>query len=147
MRKLDWPPIWTAGFLIVIWGLDRVIPLGLFGVGGHFLGIILLLAGLLLMSLAVWRMADAKTTVIPRRKPTALVTDSVFSLSRNPIYLGDVLVILAAIFWWDVPLALPLVAVFVWIIQARFILGEEVRLHEGFGAAYTQWAARVRRWI
>ena len=147
MRNLDWPPVWTAGFLVAIWGLDRAMPLGLFGALGRILGPALMLAGVILMLLAVWRMAQARTTVIPRREPAALVTDSVFALSRNPIYLGDALVILAAIFWWDVALALPLVAVFGWIIQTRFILGEEARLRSGFGAAYTQWAARVRRWI
>lgn len=147
MKLLDWPPIWTAGFLGAIWGLHWAWPFGVFGVAGRLLGPAFLMAGLVFMLLAVRRMANARTTVIPRRDATSLVTSGVFAFSRNPIYLGDVLVVLAAIFWWDVPLGLPLVAVFIAILQARFISGEEARLQAKFGAAYTDWAAQVRRWL
>ncbi len=47
----------------------------------------------------------------------------------------------------DVPLALPLVPVFMLLIRERFIRAEEQRLRDGFGAAFDDWAARVRRWI
>lgn len=147
MKLLDWPPLWTAGFLIAIWAMDQLLPFGFFGAAGHYLGVAFLMTGLVLMLLAVRQMAMAKTTVIPRSTPVALVTGGVFAISRNPIYLGDALVILSAIFWWDVPLALPLLALFMAILQARFIREEEMRLQSGFGADYAQWATKVRRWI
>jgi protein-S-isoprenylcysteine O-methyltransferase Ste14 len=92
-------------------------------------------------------MAAARTTVIPRRAPAALVTGGVFALSRNPIYLGDALVLAGAILWWDAPLALPLIPAFVAIITRRFILGEEAALARAFGPAWQAWSARVPRWI
>ena len=111
------------------------------------IGAALVLAGLGLMLAAVAAMARARTTVIPHRAPSAQVTGGVFAWSRNPIYLGDVLILTGAILWLDAALALPLVAAFAWLIQRRFILPEEARLKAGFGAAYADWSARVRRWI
>ena len=96
---------------------------------------------------AVAQMALAKTTVIPRRNPSALVTRGLFQLSRNPIYLGDALILAGAILWLDAVLALPLVFSFVWLIQTRFIRDEEARLTETFGPEFDLWAARTRRWL
>jgi protein-S-isoprenylcysteine O-methyltransferase Ste14 len=146
-RVLDWPPLWLAGALAAAAVLDRLIPLALLGEGGRLPGALLGLAGLALMALAVVRMAAARTTVIPRRAPAALVTGGVFALSRNPIYLGDALVLAGAILWWDAPLALPLIPAFVAIITRRFILGEEAALARAFGPAWQAWSARVPRWI
>jgi protein-S-isoprenylcysteine O-methyltransferase Ste14 len=92
-------------------------------------------------------MALARTTVIPRRDPSALVTGGVFGWSRNPIYLADAIVLTGAVLWLDAVLALPLVAVFVWLIQTRFIRDEEARLTLAFGPEFDLWAARVRRWV
>lgn len=147
MRALDWPPVWLAGFLVLVWTGDVLLPWGLFGPAGRKVGAALVIIGVLLMLVAVVQMGLARTTIIPRRRPDALVTGGVFSLSRNPIYLGDALVLAGAILGLDVPLATPLLPVFMLIIQARFIFGEESRLRAGFGAAFEDWARRTRRWM
>jgi len=146
-RVLDWPPVWLAGFLLLVWGLDRLAPWGLFGALGHKLGAVLALMGLALMIAAVVQMTLARTSVNPRGTPAALVTGGVFQFSRNPIYLGDALVLTGALLWWDAPLALPLLALFITIIQFRFIYGEEARLRAGFGPAFEAWSQTTRRWI
>ncbi|MDZ4134428.1 MAG: isoprenylcysteine carboxylmethyltransferase family protein [Paracoccaceae bacterium] len=146
-RVLDWPPVWLLGALAAVWGLGQALPWPLFGGMGRGVGAVLVLAGLLLMALAVAQMTRARTSVIPRAQPAALVTGGVFGLSRNPIYLGDVLVLAGAVLWWDVPLALPLIPGLMAVLQARFIRGEEARLRAAFGPAFDAWAARVRRWI
>ncbi|MDP3961816.1 MAG: isoprenylcysteine carboxylmethyltransferase family protein [Pseudorhodobacter sp.] len=146
-RLLDWPPVWLVGFLILVWGLDQALPWGLFGATGHKLGAVLVLMGLSLMIAAVVQMALARTTVNPRGTPAALVTGGVFQFSRNPIYLGDALVLAGALLWWDAPLAAPLLPLFMLIIQFRFIRGEEARLRAGFGPAFEAWSQTTRRWI
>lgn len=146
-RALDWPPVWLAGFLIVAWALQRVLPAGPFGGAGRLAGGLLGGAGVALMVAAAVQMAAARTTVIPRRDPAALVTSGVFRISRNPIYLGDALVLAGAILWWDLGLALPLVPAFVLIINRRFILDEEARLRAAFGPEFAAWARRTRRWL
>ncbi len=145
-RDIDIPPSWLALHIGAAWVLSWVSP-PVFGGVGRGLGLALAGIGLVLMVAAVAQMALARTTVIPRRNPSSLVTGGVFAWSRNPIYLGDALILLGAILWLDAILALPLLASFVWLIQSRFIRDEEARLTLAFGPEFDLWAARTRRWI
>lgn len=147
MRDLEIPPLWLLLFLSLAWGIGQVVPLHFLGLPGRWIGGLLIAAGLLLMFVAVAQMMLGRTTFIPRRDPSALMTGGIFALSRNPIYLGDALVLTGAALWWDTPLSLLLVPAFMSLIKKRFILGEEERLKARFGTAFTDWAARVRRWI
>ncbi len=146
-KWIDLPPVWLAAFLAAVWGLDWVMPLNLFGRVGEVLAAGLALIGAGLFGGALRAFARARTTVIPHRMPQALITSGVFRLSRNPIYLADAGFLTAAILWWDVPQALPLVPLFMVLIRNRFIRGEEARLRAVFGDAFDDWAARVRRWL
>lgn len=146
LRDIDIPPTWLALHLAAVWLLSWVSP-GFLGTFGRVAGAALVAVGLGLMALAIRQMARHRTTVIPRRDPSALVTSGVFSLSRNPVYLGDALILAGAVLWWDAVLALPLVASFVWLIQTRFIRDEEARLTLAFGPEFDLWAARTRRWL
>lgn len=146
LKWVDMPPVWLAGAVALVWALDRLLPFGAFGVLAVF-GQALVVAGLALMLAAVVQMVMRRTTIIPKSQPAALVTGGVFRLCRNPIYLADALVLAGLILHWDVPLALPLLPLFVWVITQRFILGEEAMLRAGFGAAFDDWAARTGRWL
>ena len=106
-----------------------------------------LVLGVWLMVKAFLRMRALATTVNPRGTPAVLVTDGVFAISRNPIYLGDSLVLLAAAFWADTVLGLLVVAGFVWVVTDRFIAVEEDRLADIFGEQAAEWFVRVRRWV
>ncbi|WP_343082195.1 isoprenylcysteine carboxylmethyltransferase family protein [Ostreiculturibacter nitratireducens] len=143
----DWPPVWLAGFGILAWVLTKAMPWPLFGLAGDVVGYALVALGIILMAAAAWQMFRARTTVIPHRDPKALVTGGVFRLSRNPIYLGDALVLAGLALIWDAALAVPLVPIFIFTIQHRFILGEEARLRAAFGAGFDAYAAQTRRWI
>ena len=96
---------------------------------------------------AVRAMTRAKTTVHPNRMPEHLVTGGPFSLSRNPIYLADTLLmvgigLISGNAWF---LLMALVASFA--TQKAAIEGEERILTEKFGKKYRDYAKRVRRWI
>lgn len=143
---LDYPPLWLVLFLALAWGLSRWLPGG-FGGYGFWPGTGLIAVGLGLMAVAAVTMMRARTTVIPHEMPSALVESGIFALSRNPIYLGDVLILLGFVLRWDVALALILVPALAAILHLRFILPEEARLRAAFGAAFDAYAARVRRWI
>lgn len=149
MKWIDIPPVWLAGALGLAWGQARFAGFGL-GFGGgaaDFLGGLLVGAGLLIMLLAVFEMWRQRTTPVPHRVPSALVTTGIFSRSRNPIYLGDSLVLLGMILRWDAVLALPLLPLFVWVIERRFILAEEDRLTRKFPAEFIAYAQQTRRWL
>lgn len=143
LKEIDIPPLWLALALGVIWGIAQVTPVW----PQQALGFGLMGLGLVLMAAALAQMLVARTSFIPRRDPSALVTGGVFSLSRNPIYLGDALVLLGAVCFWGAWGAMPVVAGFMVWITRRFILDEEARLRASFGPDFVAWSARVPRWI
>lgn len=149
MRWLDVPPVWLAGFVLAAWLQARHFPLGLSfgGAWAEFLGGILLGGGLLLALLAITEMRRQKTTVLPHQTPSRLVQSGIFSRSRNPIYLGDVLILAGLILWFDAVLSLPLIPVFLWVLEKRFVIPEEDRMRRTFRADWARYERKVRRWI
>lgn len=146
-KWIDIPPVWLGLFAIAAWGLAGLGPR--FGAGPvpQLAGGLLIGAGILLIVLAGLALSQARTTVIPHLQPAALVTSGVYGRSRNPIYLGDALILTGLAFRFDGMLALGLVPLFVWVITDRFIKPEEERLRRAFGPAFDTWAARTRRWV
>ncbi|MCK8483887.1 isoprenylcysteine carboxylmethyltransferase family protein [Aliiroseovarius sp. S2029] len=148
LRWIDMPPVWLALMVALAYGLDRIAP----GLGFGFevtrgLGNLLIVLGLCLLGVAIWEFMRARTTVIPGQQPTALLTRGIYRWTRNPIYLGDAMILTGLILRWDVLPALLLVPVFTTIITKRFILWEEAALRAKFGPAFDDWAGQVRRWI
>ncbi|WP_106607051.1 methyltransferase family protein [Shimia abyssi] len=148
MRWLDIPPVWLAGFLLVGWYQANAFSLGLsLGAGWvDLIGGLLLGGGIVLILLAVTEMRRQKTTIIPHMEADSLVQSGIFSRSRNPIYLGDALILTGLLLYWDAVLALVLVPVFVWVIEKRFVIPEEDRLRRKFRADFARYAQKVRRW-
>ncbi|GAA6162811.1 isoprenylcysteine carboxylmethyltransferase family protein [Pelagimonas sp. KU-00592-HH] len=146
---IDLPPVWLAGALVLAWLQASHYALGLsFGpvwadlVGGLCVG-----GGIVLMLLAVTEMRRQKTTLIPHRDADRLVQSGIFSRTRNPIYIGDALILLGLILYWDAVLALPLVPIFVWVIEKRFVIPEENRLRRKFRADFARYCQKTRRWV
>jgi protein-S-isoprenylcysteine O-methyltransferase Ste14 len=149
LKWIDMPPVWLAAALALAWMQATQLSYGLgFGpIWADLLGGVLVGAGILLMLLAVWEMYRHRTTVIPHREADRMVTTGIFSRTRNPIYLGDSLILVGMILYWDAVLALPLVPLFVWVIERRFIIPEEDRLRRKFRADFARYAQQVRRWL
>ena len=147
MRRLEVPPLWLLGFVALAWVQTRLVPLPFFGVAGDVAGWLLVAAGGALLLIPVAQMLAGRTTVDPHGQPARLMTGGLFRLSRNPIYLGDTLMLTGFLLIMDAPLALPLVPLFVWIVTHRFILPEEARLRSIFGAEFEAFCARTRRWV
>ncbi len=149
MKWIDLPPVWLAGFAALAWIQATQFPLGLSfgGAWADFLGGLLVGGGLLLMAMAFVGFRRHKTTVIPHQTPSALIQSGIFGRTRNPIYLGDALVLAGLLLRWDAVLALPLIPIFVWLIEKRFILAEEDRMRREFRADFARYAEKVRRWV
>lgn len=149
MRWIDLPPIWLAAFAALAWVQARFWSLGLsldFAVTQALAGLCIG-GGVILMLLAVIEMRRHRTTVIPHRDADRLVQSGIFKRTRNPIYLGDVLVLLGLILRFDAVLSLLLVPVLVWLLERRFIVPEENRLRRRFRADFARYERRVRRWV
>lgn len=149
MKWIDIPPVWLALAVAAAWGIGRIDPwaLRLGPVAGGLLGGLLIGGGLVLAALALWEMRRMQTTPIPHREADRLVTTGIFRRTRNPIYLGDVLILAGLILRFDAVLALPLVPLFLWWIERRFVIPEEDRLRRRFRAEFARYAQATRRWL
>lgn len=148
LREIDIPPLWLAIFIAMAWALDRLVPY--LATGWSWLaplGYGLVTVGLGAMGLALIEFLRNNTTFIPRRVPTAFLQHGIYRISRNPIYLGDALVLAGLILVWDVLPALVLVLLFMVLITRRYIEGEEAGLEAKFGDRFLDWKKQVRRWL
>ena len=144
------PPVIALLAALAMWAISRSTPL--LGVPGN---VRLLAAGTLaLVGIAsavagVVTFRRAGTTIHPHRpqETSALVISGVYRLSRNPMYVGLLFVLVA----WSVFLssAWSLLGPFAFVLYiSRFqIIPEERVLSAKFGEAYDSYKARVRRWL
>ena len=149
MKWIDIPPLWLLLAIAMTWIIADVQPLWL-RIGGpvlDLLGGLLVGGGVVLMLLAVAEMRKRRTTVIPHREADNLVTSGIFKHSRNPIYLGDTLVLAGLALRWDAPVALLLVPLFMVTLTHRFIIPEEDRLRRKFRADFARYSEKTRRWM
>jgi protein-S-isoprenylcysteine O-methyltransferase Ste14 len=112
------------------------------------LGVALVVVGVVLSFTAAGLFRRAGTTLHPDAvEHRALVTAGPYRVTRNPMYLGVVIVTLGIAIWigaW--PMFLAPIATFA-TVNWIHIPFEESNLRREFGAAFDNYAKRVRRWI
>jgi protein-S-isoprenylcysteine O-methyltransferase Ste14 len=150
-NRLPWPPIIILAAIVISLLLNVVYPLPWFGQPLSSilsaLGWLMIAAFIALNISAIRAMRRAGTTVRPDRGTDHLVTDGVFSLTRNPLYVAGTALVLgiglvSGIVWC---VLLAIVAAFA--VQKLAIEREERHLQARFGETYMDYARRVRRWI
>lgn len=149
MKWIDIPPVWLLLAVVFTWWIAQLQP-DAWRLGGpvmQLLGGLLVGGGVVLIVLAAIEMRKQRTTIIPHLEADHLVTTGIFSRSRNPIYLGDALVLAGLALRWEVPVALVLVPLFVGTITQRFIIPEENRLRVKFRADFARYCKKTRRWL
>jgi protein-S-isoprenylcysteine O-methyltransferase Ste14 len=107
----------------------------------------LIVAGAGLMGTFVRAFGRAGTPMDPGSPSQAIVTDGPYRLTRNPAYLGMTLAYAGIAIAADAPLALVPLPVAVAVVDRGVIAREERYLERKFGAQYTDYKRRVRRWI
>jgi protein-S-isoprenylcysteine O-methyltransferase Ste14 len=112
-------------------------------------GVLVWCVALSLMLLALSAMLAMRTTPNPiaPEQATVLVQTGLFSVSRNPIYAADAMVLMGWAAWLANGLALLVLPVFVGYITIMQIRAEEQALSTVFGDDYQAYCRRVRRWV
>jgi protein-S-isoprenylcysteine O-methyltransferase Ste14 len=110
-------------------------------------GVAPVLAGFALNLAADQAFKRQRTTVKPFEVPTSLVTDGVFTLSRNPMYLGMVLFLFGLAMLLGALSPFAVVIGFAVLLHYWFVVVEEQMLAERFGEAWLNYRQKVRRWI
>ena len=150
MKLLVPPPLVALVCALLMWGVASWFPQLVFDFPlRQPLAYLLGGAGLAIDLVSVAAFVKARTTVTPLapEKASSLVTGGLYRLTRNPMYLGMLLVLTGVAVWFGSPLNLFVLAAFVAYLTTFQIKPEEARLEEIFGAQYTAYKAQVRRWL
>jgi len=113
----------------------------------NFIGLIPLLLGIAINLFADKALHAANTTVKPFQESTTLVTTSVYSFSRHPMYLGFVLVLLGIAVLLGSLTPWIVIPIFAALMEVVFIQVEERMLARKFGEDWLEYKKKVRRWI
>lgn len=142
------PPVYFLGALVLMTVLHLVAPgRRLVGPPWEYLGVLGILIGLWLAVTGTRLFGRHGTPIRPFQTSTALVTEGPYRFTRNPMYLGMVLVLSGAATVLGTFTPWLVVPAFVLLIQRRFIRGEETLLEQTFGERYSSYRERVRRWF
>ncbi len=114
---------------------------------GTAAGMIAVVAGVGLSGWAIRTMQRAGVDVSPDTATTAIVESGPYRRSRNPIYLGGLLVAIGVALNVNSGWGLLLTVVAAGVLQFRVIAREERYLSSKFGEEYAAYRRRVRRWL
>jgi len=113
----------------------------------NLFGIMPLALGIVLNLIADRSFKKHETTVKPIEQSTTLITTGAFSISRHPMYLGFVLILLGIAVLMKCLAPYVIVFVFAVLMGAIFIKYEEKKLEETFGEDWLAYKKKVRRWL
>ncbi|WP_201565257.1 isoprenylcysteine carboxylmethyltransferase family protein [Psychrobacter sp. CMS30] len=133
-----------------MYGVSKMVPALTFSLNGSTaLAVGLGVIGMSLGVMGVTQFKKAQTTPNPQalEKVSSLVTSGIYRYSRNPMYLGLVLILLGWAFYLSHFLAFVLLPVFILYMTRFQIQPEEQMMARKFGKTYQAYLNKVRRWI
>ena len=142
------PPLITLAVILSAYGLQRLVPLSIAESSKLIpTGIALVVLALIIIAVSAISFIRAKTHLEPWKPTSTIVSSGIFSLSRNPIYVGLCIscvgIGLVLNSWWMVFSFIPLAALLFVLVIRR----EEAYLESKFGEEYLAYKQRVRRWF
>jgi protein-S-isoprenylcysteine O-methyltransferase Ste14 len=149
-NRVPWPPLIVAGLAVAAFTLGRLLPLGRSVLSGEMtaaVGVAVIVAALGLDLAAMLTMRRQRANILPHRAATALVTTGPFAMSRNPIYLGNTLLLAGAGLLLGNAWFLAASGVGVWLVTRLAIVREEAHLAVRFGEAWVTYAEATPRWL
>jgi protein-S-isoprenylcysteine O-methyltransferase Ste14 len=147
-RSRVMPPVYFLTTLVTMLALHLLWPIvTLFTAPVSYSGLVAILVGFVIVLIPARDFEQRATTIKPFEVSTVLITSGLYRFSRNPMYLGMLLVLLGVtVLLGTLSPVLP-VPVFVYVLTTRFIRAEEAMLLDEFGEDYAAYCRKVRRWI
>ena len=145
------PPLIFLGGWTAAWLLHRRLPFDIDGRGAgptqSISGVVIGVAGALLMGWAIRTLLMPRTTILPHGVVRRIVTSGPFRFSRNPIYAGMTAIYAGAALFLNMAWPLLVLPVVLAVVTSLVIVREERYLAAAFGEAYASYCRRVRRWL
>lgn len=146
MKFKLYPPT-IVYLLIIIFGVLGFFYVKILNYPHNLWGIASLIIGFWIMISAHKLFTINKTTVPPEGKIKKLVIGGPYKISRNPMYLGFVLIMIGISVLIGSLISLIAPMLFVIIMNYTWIPFEEKRMEKEFGKEYRKYKQKVRRWI
>ena len=142
------PPVLLILTWVAMIGTTLVAPLAqLISWPTSLVGVPLGLAGLIIAIIGAKKFKAVGTNIMTFDKPDILVTDGLFSHSRNPMYLGFALCAFGGAIALGSVTALIIAIAFFVVLDRWYVQFEEAKMLRAFGARYEDYQKMVRRWI
>jgi protein-S-isoprenylcysteine O-methyltransferase Ste14 len=144
------PPAVGLLMAAIMWLGTWLVPALTFMVPGRsFLALGAALSGAIIDVVGVVAFRRARTTVNPIKPDTSssLVVSGIYTRTRNPMYLGLLLILLGWATYLSNAMAFLLLPGFIWYINRFQIEPEEKALASRFGELFESYASRVPRWL
>lgn len=144
------PPFYALSVALIMWLASQYFPIATLIVAPwNMLGIALVVLAAVMDFTSLYLFFKKKTTPNPMKPEftTGLVTNGMYKISRNPMYLGMLMMLIGfAIFLGQLSpfLIIPLFYV---VITEMQIKPEEEMLEQKFGTEYIEYKTKVRRWL
>lgn len=135
---------------MLIWGIAHFFPQLQFAISfKDLLATLIAMLGIVITSLGWFSFRKAGTTVNPLRpeQASALVITGIYRFSRNPMYLGFAMGLVAWVVYLSAWAGLLAIGAFVAYMNRFQIEPEERALESRFGQAFVDYKRRVRRWL
>jgi len=150
LLRIPPPLVYVAVFLVGV-AIDAVLPTppipGELERSRELVGAAILALGVLLGPANALMFLFRGTTLNPVGSPKRLFTGGVYRVSRNPMYLGLLMIYVGvALVQWQL-WAFLLVLIPFLVVDRIYIPAEEQRMSEAFGEPYERYSKRVRRWL
>jgi len=144
------PPLIYAAIFFLSILMQKIIPINnsfFDSRNATIAGIVLIVIALLFILPALIKFVQSKNTLVTIKSATSLQTKGIYSLTRNPMYMG-LLILYSGIAmlegnWWT----FIFIRLIIIIVQSYVIRGEENYLQRAFGEEYNAYRKKVRRWI
>jgi len=142
------PPTYLFFAILAMAGLHFLLPgKKIVPFPWNFFGALPFITGVVLNIVADRAFKKQKTTVKPFEESTVLITGGAYAISRHPMYLGFVLILLGIAIALGSLSPYAIVILFPVLMEIIFIRPEEKMLDRTFGDKWRSYKAKVRRWI
>lgn len=133
--------------IVLQWAAPLSLPPGILRTALIPLGTAFFIVGIGFVVLARWEFAHYGQSTEPGHPTSKIVTTGVFSVSRNPLYLGIVSALSGIALVFNALWILVFLVPAIFLCHYILIAPEERYLQDKFGEEYLGYASSVRRWI
>ena len=144
------PPVYAISIAILMWLLSKYMPVAeIIQTPWNKIGLVIIIIA---VSFDVWSLLlflKKKTTPNPMKpeNTSGIVTKGLYQYSRNPMYLGMLIILFGFGIWLGSVSPFVMLPAFYWVITEMQIKPEERMLEQKFTNEYLDYKNRVRRWL